>query len=282
MLANAVTYGEPPIRLSLWAGRDELCVRVTDHGYEQPRHLDLGVEAIHGRGLTIVAALTDDYGITGHLTDRAKRSGPGGASRAKPPNSLTRERLTVRSTAVSMGGMNEIAVREIRPGDGEGCARAWTDAGRYYAAVVPEVIQEPDPDGLVEWFERAISENRGDDTLRLVATVGEGAGGGGGRVVGMIEATVRWPHPDGRFQLQRDQSRTRLVINALAVTDDYRRQGVGTALMRAAEEWGRDKGAVVALTDTNLRSSLSVPFYEDRMGYLRQAVILRKTLRHHD
>ncbi|OUC81620.1 hypothetical protein CA984_41810 [Streptosporangium minutum] len=63
LLANAITHGEPLVRLSLWAGADELCVRVTDHGPGQPRHLDLGVEAVHGRGLTIVAALADDSGV---------------------------------------------------------------------------------------------------------------------------------------------------------------------------------------------------------------------------
>lgn len=32
------------------------------------------------------------------------------------------------------------------------------------------------------------------------------------------------------------------------------------------------------VTDTNLSSPLSVPFYENRMGFTRQAVILRKAL----
>lgn len=64
LLANAVTYGEAPIRLSLWLGKDGLCVRVTDHGPERPRHLHLDVEAVHGRGLGIVAALADDTGVT--------------------------------------------------------------------------------------------------------------------------------------------------------------------------------------------------------------------------
>ncbi|GAB2813032.1 hypothetical protein GCM10027176_16840 [Actinoallomurus bryophytorum] len=48
--------------------------------------------------------------------------------------------------------------------------------------------------------------------------------------------------------------------------------------MGAAEAWGREKGAVVSVTDTNLSSPLSIPFYEGRMGYRRQAVILRKML----
>ncbi|MFG1879989.1 ATP-binding protein [Sphaerisporangium sp. NPDC049003] len=63
LLANAINYGEPPIKLSVWASTEELCVRVTDHGTGQPRHLDLGIESIHGRGLTIVAALANDHGI---------------------------------------------------------------------------------------------------------------------------------------------------------------------------------------------------------------------------
>jgi GNAT superfamily N-acetyltransferase len=166
--------------------------------------------------------------------------------------------------------MSEFVIRDIRPGDGTGCARAWLDAGRYYAALVPDVIQVPEADGLVEWFEQAIGEERPSDELWRVA---EDPPHG---VVGMIEAVVVRPAPDANRQIQRDLSRTRLTVNLLAVAEGYRRRGVGTALMEAAEEWGRAKGAVVAVTDTNLSSPLSVPFYEERMGYSRQAVVLRK------
>ncbi|MEV6983131.1 ATP-binding protein [Sphaerisporangium sp. NPDC051017] len=64
LVGNAVTHGAPPIRLSLWAGTGEFCVRVTDHGPGRPRRLDLADDAVHGRGLAIVAALADDYGVT--------------------------------------------------------------------------------------------------------------------------------------------------------------------------------------------------------------------------
>jgi GNAT superfamily N-acetyltransferase len=169
--------------------------------------------------------------------------------------------------------MSDVVIRPVRPGDGRGCTQAWVDAGRHYAAIVPDVIQEPDPDGLVEWFERLIAEPRDDDALWLVAVDGTQ-----GRVVGSVDATIHRPDPEARWQLQRDQSAVRLWINALTVAADQRRHGVGTLLMNAAEEWGRRRGATVALTDTNLRSELSVPFYEQRMGYQRQAVILRKPL----
>lgn len=170
-----------------------------------------------------------------------------------------------------MGVMSEVLVREVRVGDGEGCARAWRDAGRYYADLVPDVIREPEAEGLVEWFERLICEERGADLLWLVAE-------DRGQVVGFVGAAVKHPDPDVRWQLQRDLSSIRLVIEALVVVEEYRRQGVGTALMQAAEAWGQQKGALVATTDTNLSSPLSVPFYEGRMGYQRRAVILNKRL----
>jgi ribosomal protein S18 acetylase RimI-like enzyme len=75
-----------------------------------------------------------------------------------------------------------------------------------------------------------------------------------------------------------DLARHRLIIGALAVCVASRRSGIGTALMMAVEEAGRARGAAVAVLDTNLLSDLSVPFYEDRMGYRRRAVIFRKAL----
>ncbi|MFC4535637.1 ATP-binding protein [Sphaerisporangium dianthi] len=64
LLANALTYGKPPVSLALSAERGNLRVRVTDHAAEQPRHLHLGIEAVHGRGLTIVEALAHECGVT--------------------------------------------------------------------------------------------------------------------------------------------------------------------------------------------------------------------------
>lgn len=162
-------------------------------------------------------------------------------------------------------------IREIQVGDGQGCAQAWQDAGRYYASLVPDIIHEPQAEGLAQWFEQAIAKPRGDDELWLTAEHD-------GQVIGMIEAVIHQPRPDAHWQLQRDLSRPRLAITALAVTEAHRRHGTGTALMKAAEAWGRRKGATIAVTDTNLHSPLSVPFYEHRMGYHRQAVILRKPL----
>ncbi|MEV4379053.1 ATP-binding protein [Streptosporangium sp. NPDC049644] len=63
LVANATLYGEEPIRLSLWGMPQGVCVRVTDHGSERPRKLSLGEDASHGRGLAIVEALADRWGV---------------------------------------------------------------------------------------------------------------------------------------------------------------------------------------------------------------------------
>ncbi|MEU8267562.1 ATP-binding protein [Sphaerisporangium sp. NPDC049002] len=63
LLGNAISYGAPPIRLSMWATAGDLYIRVTDHGPGEPRCLDLGLDAVHGRGLVIVASLACDWGV---------------------------------------------------------------------------------------------------------------------------------------------------------------------------------------------------------------------------
>jgi hypothetical protein len=61
--------------------------------------------------------------------------------------------------------------------------------------------------------------------------------------------------------------------------DAFKRIGVPSQLVEAAEEWGRSQGATVAICDTFIDSPLSMPFRENRMGYTRRAVIFRKPLR---
>ncbi|GII64939.1 hypothetical protein Skr01_50240 [Sphaerisporangium krabiense] len=68
-LADAISHGAPPVQLALWRTADELWVRVTDHGDGRPRRLTPGPRAVHGRGLSIVAALATESGVV-FLADR--------------------------------------------------------------------------------------------------------------------------------------------------------------------------------------------------------------------
>ena len=172
------------------------------------------------------------------------------------------------SDATTLSG---VRIREYRDGDAAGIARMSRENARYYAHLAPEHFRTPDEDGHVALIEddgdwRAAAEN-----LALVAEVD-------GEVAGYLEASVQPPLETARWQAQRDLGETRLTINFVGTADAYKRQGVATQLVAAAEEWGRSRGATVALCDTFVDSPLSVPFWERRMGYERRAIIFRKPL----
>jgi GNAT superfamily N-acetyltransferase len=165
----------------------------------------------------------------------------------------------------------DLTIRTPHAGDGDGLARGWLDAGAYYAKLNPDLFQIPEGDGLAPWLEEQVLSHSSDNSLTLVAEMDQQA-------VGYISATIQPPDAAAAFDMLRDWGLVRMVIGALIVQEAYRHQGVGTRLMQAAEEWGRSKGAVIALLDTYIDSPLSMPFYEVHMGYSRRALRFRKEL----
>jgi GNAT superfamily N-acetyltransferase len=164
-----------------------------------------------------------------------------------------------------------LTIRAARPGDGSDMARVWTSAAAYYADLDPRHFQRPGTQGLAESFEDSITQ-AGNDALLLVAELGE-------RAVGWLAARIQRPEADAAAQLMREPGWTRLAVDVLIVDTRAWRRGAGTALLKAAESWGRDQGARVARLGTYAHSPVSVPFYENRMGYERRAIIFQKELR---
>ena len=81
-----------------------------------------------------------------------------------------------------------------------------------------------------------------------------------GERVGWLWARIERPGQNASSQLTREHGWTRLTVASLIVDRDYWRGGVGTALLEAAEAWGRAHGAQVATLDTYAYSPVSVPF----------------------
>jgi GNAT superfamily N-acetyltransferase len=167
--------------------------------------------------------------------------------------------------------MESPVVRPARPGDATDLARNWIDVARHYVELDADAFRVPAPDGLVAWFEELLQRPRSEDAVWLVAEVD-------GRVVGDVAARLERPTEDAARQLVRDLGRVRLYVDALGVHAAYRRRGVGARLMHAVEEWGRDKGAVRAVLTTFHASPLSIPFYEQGMGYERRSIVFEKRL----
>jgi ribosomal protein S18 acetylase RimI-like enzyme len=170
------------------------------------------------------------------------------------------------------GAVTDTSIRESRPGDGAGCAEIWLETGEFMAALNPRSFQVPAADGLAAWFEQINAVYRHDqDKLLLVADAD-------GILVGAVTASLHQPLDTAARQVQSDLSRRRLHIDSLSVVASHRRSGIGSALMRAAEQWGRSRGAEVVLLETETNNPLSIPFYEQRMGFSAQAVIFRKEI----
>jgi GNAT superfamily N-acetyltransferase len=164
-----------------------------------------------------------------------------------------------------------LAIRAPHAGDGEGLARCWIDAGVTTARRNPDLFQVPDEEGLPEWFERLLSRESSDDICSLVAERE-------GQVVGSVYAALRRPIEEAERQIEREVGQPHVVVHALVVRESARRQGVGSRLLMAVEEWARERGARFVLLDTGEDNAMAIAFYERRMGYWRRARRYRKDL----
>jgi GNAT superfamily N-acetyltransferase len=145
--------------------------------------------------------------------------------------------------------MEEISVRDALPADAGALARVHADVAQYYNERGTRYIDEAQ--------------------LLLVAEVQ-------GEVVGALSA--RLLEPVGAADDGRGEEETRLLIDYLATAAASRRVGIGTRLVQAAENWGRGVGATIAETTAFRGSALSIPFWEDRMGYEELPMSLVKRL----
>jgi GNAT superfamily N-acetyltransferase len=163
-----------------------------------------------------------------------------------------------------------VTIREAVPGDGPAIAAIHADNAAYYAGLAPDLFRLPDEDGLAEFADPTPADNSGTSVF-LVAEDETG-------VAGYLFAELLSPGSTDRYQASTDLNEVRLFIEALGVMRARWRQGIAGRLVEDAEAWGRARGATVVLCDTWLNSPVSVPFWEERMGYEPRSVRLRKRL----
>jgi GNAT superfamily N-acetyltransferase len=163
----------------------------------------------------------------------------------------------------------EISVRDALPGDAAALELVHADVARYYSRAAPHYFRAAVLSGITG--ERTADRPSDDDmTLRLVAEVN-------GEIVGALAARLL-QSADGQERPDAQPAERRLRIEYLATAAGSRRGGIGTRLVEAAEAWGRQAGATIVETTTFQDSPLSVPFWEDRMGYEELALTLEKRL----
>jgi aminoglycoside 6'-N-acetyltransferase I len=94
-----------------------------------------------------------------------------------------------------------------------------------------------------------------------------------GKIVGMLELSLR-PYVDGC------DSSPVPFIEAWYVAEDARRTGIGGALVKAAEEWGRENGYTEMASDALLDNEVS-HWAHAALGFeeVERAIRFRKTLK---
>lgn len=63
LVTNAVVHGEPPVVVTVEIGPSALRIEVVDHGSNAPELQEASISDSHGRGLQLVAGLSEQWGI---------------------------------------------------------------------------------------------------------------------------------------------------------------------------------------------------------------------------
>jgi GNAT superfamily N-acetyltransferase len=164
----------------------------------------------------------------------------------------------------------KIRLRKVRDEDADDLAEAWRDQSEVYAALDPDAFAVPSTDGLGAWLvEGLASQADPDHRLVLVADID-------GRAIGFLVASVVPPHPSAERQAQRDLAGPRVQIEALAVRRTHWRGGVGSRLLRAAEDWARNRGAASVSAQAFVRGPARE--FLDARGYAPRATVFDKRL----
>lgn len=161
--------------------------------------------------------------------------------------------------------MTEIIIRPATIEDIKSLCELYVEFHEFHVRGLPDRLrsvgeaQSDDSQRLSNDIKKIIAS---DDSTILLAEVD-------GRPVGLAEVYIREDKPS-----HHTVSRRHGYLQNLAVTEKFRRQGVGDKLTDAAEMWARDKGAVEMRLDTWEFPEGPLEFYE-KSGYrtLRRSMV---------
>jgi len=182
-----------------------------------------------------------------------------------------------------------VTVRPAEPADAPGLARVFLESAAYHrSSVDASIFGHPEPGAVLRAYHEALAGQGAEGRPGPGGDPGPGPGGDpgprtagllvaevDGQVVGLVELRIEAP-PADRADMHLPVRYG--WVDELAVGEAWRRSGVGTRLLRAAEAWLRERGAVAVLLDTHPGNAAALDFYQERMGYRPVGVRLRKRL----
>lgn len=156
------------------------------------------------------------------------------------------------------------AIRSATPDDEPALVGLEHASAIHHAAVDRKRWRVPDPEAIAAYRRKRQAADPDGASLVAVAE---------GRVIGMVELVRRGGVPDpGAARMPAPA-----VDIGLSVAEDWRGRGVGTALMAAAEEWARARGAKRMILDLAAANDGARRLY-DRLGYEVHGLMMDKPL----
>ena len=148
-----------------------------------------------------------------------------------------------------------VTLRPAVPADADGIAAIFVQSAAHHAQLEPGRYWVPAVEALAARYR---DESLASNTLNRSTTI---VAERDGEIVGFVDA-----------RLDRSSDPTHRDLNychvvELAVDSQHRSRGVGGALLRAAEDWGRAHGAAFAYLEYLVGNVRAGEFYERRMGY---------------
>ncbi len=145
--------------------------------------------------------------------------------------------------------------------DSERLAELFIELHRYHVEIKPETFLMP----AREWFEDRIREILNDNGQTVF--VNENDGVINGYAVIIIKDIA-----------SKEKTPRRLCyIDCLAVTRQNRRSGIGTKLLNAVKEFGKENGCTHIQLGVTARNANAVSFYE-KMGLVPRTIIMEERL----
>src|SRR5581483_4553570 len=160
-----------------------------------------------------------------------------------------------------------VIILAARQEDADGIAAVFMESAELHARLEPERYLVPERERIAGRYRegRQHPPRPPEDVVTLVAELG-------GEVAGFVDARLEWSFD----AMHREM--TYCYIAEIAVRAAHRSKGIGAQLLRAAEDWGRRRGAHLASLEYNAANTRAQEFYLERMGYRAASITAVKRL----
>lgn len=158
-------------------------------------------------------------------------------------------------------------VRPATGGDSDGIARVFLESAEHHSSLDSALYLVPTFETIKERYRTGRQHPSGnkDESITFVAESEDD-------IVGFVDARL----DRSTDAMHRDMLFCHVV--EIAVHRRFQRRGIGAQLLLAAEQWGSDNGADIALLEFHSANSQASSFYQRRMGYRVTSITVVKNL----